>query len=204
MTSDKATTHSAQSYRPGFLLGPLGWLGRDVTAAVAIEPELFSALFELEPYRIHLLGIAIAYGRDRSRSFLSLIRRPPRDVIEQCVGYWPIGLGRLLRALPVAVLSFENYRAIPDLLSDSATAKFLAHRKTIDESLITSLAALPQTLRTPAIFKLFSQVESMERFVPALRFLCGRAGIPYDDLVNELASLAQMDQLVARIAELVE
>jgi hypothetical protein len=115
-----------------------------------------------------------------------------------------IGLDRLTEILPSAALSIEDYRAIPKLLSDKVTAKFLQHRKTIDSVMIAGLFALPSALRRPAIFKLFDRCQRMDRFAHGLRFLGERTGLSFDGLVNELSALDQTEQVIARITEIVE
>jgi hypothetical protein len=70
--------------------------------------------------------------------------------------------------------------------------------------MIAGLSALPLVLRQPAIFKLFNQLERMDRFMHGLRFLSDLAKVPFDRLVGELGDLDQSDQVTARIAELVE
>ena len=44
----------------------------------------------------------------------------------------------------------------------------------------------------------------MDRFMHGLRFLSGLAKVPFDRLVGEIGALDQADQVIARIAELVE
>ena len=115
-------TRLARPYRPGFLLGPLGWLNKRLSVRTTAEPELLSLLFELEPHGMHLLGMAIAHGCDESL-LTSLFRQAPKAIVEQSIGFWPEGLDRLVHVLPPTSLSFEEYRAIPQLLSDRTTAK---------------------------------------------------------------------------------
>lgn len=194
---------SAETCRPGFLLSPLGWLSERLSITLQNEPQLLSALFGLEPYAMHLLGIGLAHGCN-GQQVKALFAQTPRAIVEQSVGYWPEGLDRLLYTLPAVALSSDEYRAIPQLLSDRPTAKFLHHCRTIDGPIIAGLSALPAALRRPAIFKLFGRFERMDRFVPGLRFLSNRAGIAFDDLANSLAALDQTDQVIAKIAELVE
>lgn len=128
----------------------------------------------------------------------------PRAPVEQALGHWPEGLDRLLQVLPAKALSLEEYRAFPQLLSDKPTAKFLQHQRTVDGPMIAGLTALPLVLRRPAIFKLFNQLERMDRFMHGLRFLSDLASVPFDQLVGELGALDQSEQVIARIANLVE
>jgi len=193
---------SGQTHATGFLLEPLGWarnyLGRD--------PQLITALCELELYRMHLLAMALAHTRGEPSSQLvaSFIKQSEDAILEQAIGRRPVGLGRALHALPDAVLSRESYRLLVALLDDPATAKFLHHCGPINETLIVSLAALPNPLRQPAIFKLFGQIEGMDRFVEGLMFLSARSGMPFDKLVADLAALNQTNQVVARITSLAD
>ena len=41
---------------PGFLVGPLGWLNEYLAKTLASDRELFAILFELDPYRMHVLA----------------------------------------------------------------------------------------------------------------------------------------------------
>ena len=125
MNTTIAPARSLRAYRPGFLLGPLGWLGERLSASLAREPEFLAVLFALEPYAMHLLGIAMAHGCDESL-LTPLFRQAPRALVEQSIGHWPEGLDRLLQVLPATVLSLEEYRAIPQLLSDKAHRKISA------------------------------------------------------------------------------
>ena len=141
-----ASDRSVRAYRPGFLLGPLGWLNERLSISLAREPEFLALLFELEPYAMHLLGIAMAHGCDES-VLTPLFRQAPRALVEQSIGHWPGGLDRLLHVLPATALSLEQYRAIPQLLADKPTAKFLQHQRTINGQMIAGLSALPLVLR---------------------------------------------------------
>ena len=203
MTTTIAPARLVRAYRPGFLLGSLGWLNEQLPINLVREPEFLALLFELEPSAMHLLGIAMAHGCDESL-LTSLFRQAPRALVEQAIGHWPEGLDRLLHVLPATILSLEEYRAIPQLLSDKPTAKFLQHQRTINGPMIAGLSALPFVLRRPAIFKLFNQLERMDRFMHGLRFLSHLAKVPFDRLVGEVATFDQADQVIARIAELVE
>ena len=141
---------SLRPYRSGFLLAPLGWLNERLAISLAREPEFLALLFAHEPYAMHLLGIAMAHGCDESL-LTPLFRQAPRTLVEQSIGHWPEGLDRLLQILPATVLSLEEYQAIPQLLSEKPTAKFLQHQRTVDGPMIAGLSALPFVLRRPAI-----------------------------------------------------
>ena len=203
MNTEIASTCSHPPFRPGFLLGPLGWLNEQLSVCRAPDPRLLSLLFGLEPPAMHMLGIAVAHGCEQSL-LTTLFRQAARAIVERSIGFWPEGLDRLVRALPATALSREQYRAIPNLLSDRTTAKFLQHQRAIDGSMITGLSALPPILRKQTIFKLFGKLEGMDRFVEGLRFLSIRAGRPLEEIENELAVLDQVEQVTAKIAQLVE
>ena len=66
MNTKTKNTRQLRSYRPGFLLSPLGWLVGRLSNSLAHEPDLLPLLFELEPHAMHMLGIAIALGCDES------------------------------------------------------------------------------------------------------------------------------------------
>jgi hypothetical protein len=188
-------------YRPGFLLGPLGWIKERLLANVS--PQLLSLLFELEPKAMHLLGLAIAHGCDEAL-LTSLFRQAPKALVERSIGFWPEGIDRLVSILPAMALSLEEYRAIPQLLSDRATARFLQHQRKVDGLMVAGLAALPPIMRRPAIFKLFNQVERMDRFMQGLKYLSERADIGFDRLLSELGAFDQTEQVTAKIATLIE
>jgi hypothetical protein len=59
-------------------------------------------------------------------------------------------------------------------------------------------------LRQPAIFKLFDEIDGMDRFVVGLDFLCDRAGISFDRFVEEIGALDQAEQVRAKITALAD
>jgi hypothetical protein len=203
MNTKTENTRPLRSYRPGFLLSPLGWLAERLSNSLAQEPDLPSLLFELEPHGMHMLGIAIAHGCDES-VLATLFRQAPRALVEQAIGYWPEGLERLVQVLSAVALSPAEYRAVPILLRDPAIAKFLQHQREINGSMITGLSALPLSLRRPPIFKLFGRLEGMDRFVEGLTFLSVRGGRALTEIEKELALLDQVEQVTAKIAHLVD
>jgi hypothetical protein len=110
-----------------------------------------------------------------------------------------------LHALPdTKVLALKSYRALITILNDKAIATHLHHRQAITEPLITALATLPSALRRPAIFKLFDDVDGMDRFVVGLKFLADRAGVAFDTLLEDLGTLDQTEQVRAKIADLAD
>ena len=195
-------------FRPGFLMQPLGWLTKRLAAGLKTDPDLLTAILELDAYRMHALGLGFAYCDPEGLS-LSVVKAlahgPPHAVLKQILGRWPHGLDRVLRALPdTGVLAPESYRALLAVLDDKPSAAHLHHRREITEPLIVALAALPRSLRRPAIFKLFDDIDGMDQFVAGLQFLCDRAGVAYDRFVEELGALHQTEQVRSKIAGLAE
>ena len=195
-------------FRPGFLMAPLSWLTERLSATLKSDPELLRAIFELDAYRMHTLGLGLAHcdPEDLPPSAVkALAHGPPQAVLKQFLGRWPQGLGRVLRALPDAgVLAPESYRALLAVLDDKASAAYVHHCRVITEPLIVALAALPRPLRQPAIFKLFDDIVGMDRFVAGLRFTCDRASVTFDRFVEELGALQQTEQVRAKIAGLAD
>jgi hypothetical protein len=191
---------------PGFLLAPLGWAMNRLGEAIDSEPSLLGPLLQLDKRRMHLIAFALAHMDQDVSSDLAflLLREPHRKVLDLSLGACPTGLNRALGHLPPHVLDAENYRNLADLLNDRATAKFLHHRSSIDEAMIAGLARLPLNLRRPAILAMFDKVEGMGRVVDGLRCLAARARLPFDVLATEIGSLAQTEQVVAKISQLAE
>ena len=89
MNTDIGGGPSYPPFRPGFLLGPLAWLTERLSPRLGHEPELLSLLFGLEPYAMHLLGIALAHGCNER--LMTLFRQAPRALVEQSISHWPEG-----------------------------------------------------------------------------------------------------------------
>jgi hypothetical protein len=193
---------------PGFLVSPLGWLNEYFAKTLTTDRDLLATLFELDPYRMHVLGLGLAHLEPALPSATiieNLGRRSPKTALRQILGRWPPGLDRILQALPDAtVLAPTNYRALIAVLDDRATAAHLHHRRLITEGLIVALATLPSALRRPAIFRLFDEIDGMDRFVAGLKYLCDRADIAFDTLVKDLGALDQTEQVRAKIASLAD
>jgi hypothetical protein len=207
MSVTMASFGNERPLRPGFLVGPLGWLNERLTKTLTSDRELFVSLFELDPYRMHVLGLGMAHhdGEPSSEIVKSLVADPPKSALGPLIGYCPNGLGRALRALPQqGVLTSESYRALVSLLNEPPTANYLHHCRAITEPMIVGLAALPGPLRRPAIFKLFGQIEGTDGFISGLKFLSARAAIAFDDLVEHLGSFDQPEQVIAKITDLAE
>jgi hypothetical protein len=194
--------------RPGFLVGPLGWLNEYLATVLTNDRDLLATLFELDPYRMHVLGLGLAHLEPTMPSATiieNLGRRSPKTSLRQILGHWTPGLDRVLTALPDAtVFAAKNYRALIAILDDKAIATHLHHRQAITEPLIAALAELPPALRRPAIFKLFDDIDGMDRFVAGLKFLNDRAGVAFDTFVEELGALDQTEQVRAKIASLAD
>ena len=152
-----------------------GWLNEYFAKVLTTDGDLLATLFELDPYRMHVLGLGLAHlepALPLATIIENLGRRSPKTTLRQILGRWPPGLDRILHALPeTTVLALKSYRALIAILDDRAIATHLHHRQNITEPLITALAELPPTLRRPAIFKLFDDIDGMDRFVVGLHFL---------------------------------
>jgi len=208
MSQAMTPPHNVRSLRPGLLMAPLGWLGPYLAEALKGELELSAMLFELDAYRMHVLGLGLAH-LDAAVPSIMLIRRlmaeAPQTTLQPILGHPLQGLGRCLRALPdTTALAAESYRALAALLCDRATTTYLHHCKTITEPQIIALAALPPALRRPAIFKLLDDIDGMDRFMTGLQFLCERTGVSIDGFVEQLAALDQTEQVRAKIVRLID
>ena len=201
-------SYAEEAFRPGFLMAPLGWLTNRLAAGLTSDPDLLKVIFELDAYRMHGLGLGLAHCDPEALSpsaVKALAHGPPQVVLKQILGDWPQGLDHVLHALPdTSVLAPDNYRALLAVMRDKASAIHLHHCPTITEPLIVALAALPPSLRRPAIFKLFDDIDGMDRFVAGLHFLCDRAGLVFERFVEELGALHQTEQVRAKIAALAE
>src|SRR5476651_644142 len=136
--------------RPGFLLAPLGWVQDRLAKAFETEPTLVELLFELDQSRMHLTALALAHLSSEVTPDLVLIllQGSRKTILNLSVGHRPVGIDRVLSHLPPKVLTAESYRNLTDLLLVPATAKFLHHRTSITEQIITGLHTLPAALRS--------------------------------------------------------
>jgi hypothetical protein len=194
--------------RPGFLVGPLGWINEYFAQILTTDGELLATLFELDPYRMHVLGLGVAHlepAQPLATIIENLGRRSPKTTLRQILGRWPKGLDKVVHALPeTTVLPLKSYRDLIAILDDRAIATHLHHRQAITEPLITALAELPPALRRPAIFKLFDDIDGMDRFVVGLKLLSDRASVAFNRLIEELGALDQTEQVKAKIADLAD
>jgi len=192
--------------KPGFLLKPLGWILDRLTNAIETKPSLIELLLDLDLARMHLTALALAHlPSDVSPDLaLTLLQAPRKMVLNLSVGHRPVGIDRVLHQLPLKVLPADTYRKLVELLNDSVTAKFLHHRRSIDEQIVAGLSTLPAALRRPAILAMFDRIPGMELFVEGLRCLADRASLPFMALTMEVGSLTQTDQVAAKIKQIVD
>jgi hypothetical protein len=206
MTEPAAIKTIGKWRRPGFLLEPLGWVQDRLTKAIEGEPTLVELLFELDQVRMHFTALALAHmtGEITPDLALMLLQGSRKTILNLSIGHRPVGIDRVLSHLPPKVLTAESYRKLTDLLLVPATAKFLHHRTSITEQIITGLHTLPAALRSVAIMSMFSPFCRMLLFVDGLRFLASRTGLPFESLANQIGALDQPDQVAAKITQLVD
>src|ERR1035437_8782560 len=155
---------------------------------------------------MHLTALALAHMTSEVTPDLVLIllQGSRKTILNLSVGHRPVGIDRVLSHLPPKVLTAESYRKLTDLLLVPATAKFLHHRTSITDLIITGLHTLPAALRSVAIMAMFNQIDDMIRFVDGLRVLASRAGLRFDTLAHQIGALDQSDQVAAKIRQLVD
>jgi hypothetical protein len=207
MTEPAVTTTIGKCHRPGFLVEPLGWVADRLAKAIEAEPSLINLLFDINQPRMHLIALALAHLPNDVSPELALIlfkgfRKP---ILNLSLGHHqPVGIDRALHRLPPKVLSAESYRSLIELLDDPIIAKFLHHRQSIDEEIITGFSNLPAALRRLPILAMFDQIDGMNRFAEGLRCLAARAGLTFDALATEIGSLNQPNQVIGKIKQLIE
>ncbi|HEX4407383.1 MAG TPA: hypothetical protein VH206_01295 [Xanthobacteraceae bacterium] len=196
------------TFRPGFLMTPLGWLTEPLTTALKGDPDLLASVLELDEYRMHALALTFAISNPNPPSLsniTALLAGNPNAALEHVLGNWPPGLRRVLQNLAGAsVLAIESYRKLVFAIHDKPTATFLRHRRDITEPLILALAALPSPLRTSAVFKLLDYIDGIDRFVPGLMHLCELADLSFDDFCKEIGALGHPDQVKAKVAAIID
>src|SRR5665213_3980322 len=192
--------------RPGFLVEPLGWVKDRLTNAFEADPTLVALLFGLDQFRMHLMALALAHmtGEVTPDLALMLLQESRKTILNLSVGHRLVGIDRVLSHLPPKVLTADSYRNLTDLLLVPAIAKFLHHRTSITEQIITGLHTLPAALRSVAIMSMFNPFSKMFLFVDGLRFLASRTGLPFESLANQIGALDQPEQVAAKITQLVE
>ena len=128
-------------YRPGFSARPSRLADRTTLAQFGHEPEFWLCCLDSSPTPCICLASRLLTAV-MNRFYMTLFRQAPRALVEQSIGHWPEGLDRCyVYTLPAMALSPEEYRAIPQLLSDRPTAKFLQHQRSIDGPMIAGLSA---------------------------------------------------------------
>jgi hypothetical protein len=105
---------------PGYLLTPFGWAAQLLAGMVDAEPDLLAHVFELDRQRMHVIALALAHldGNPPPQLGPVLLRGSARDLLHRVLGRSPVGIKRVLRRLPFAVLSQLSYRRLVQLLDD--------------------------------------------------------------------------------------
>src|SRR5947209_1729173 len=105
--SSAAAAPGRRKLFPGYLLTPFGWAAQPLIEMIAADPTLLPHVFELNRPRMHVIGLALAHlGSDAVPKIGPvLLQSPARQVLHRVLGGSPIGLKRVLRRLPFAVLS---------------------------------------------------------------------------------------------------
>jgi hypothetical protein len=196
-----AVTPGRRQLCPGYLLRPFGWAGTPVALVVSAYPTLLPDLFGITRERMHLVALALAHVEaPTSLDIASLfIRGSPREVLQRVLGRCPPGIKRALKHLPSQVLRQQSYRLLIQVLDDSDSARVLHHASSIDDLAVKALAALPPPLRRLPL-ALSDWAWKLNGFADSLQFLVSRrAGVSFDDLVAQLATVTPRPQLTAMI-----
>jgi hypothetical protein len=111
------------------LLTPFGWAAQLLAGMVDAEPDLLAHVFELDRQRMHVITLALAPldGNPPPQLGPVLLRGSARDLLPRVLGRSPVGIKRVLRRLPFAVLSQLSYRRLVQLLDDPQATKLLHH-----------------------------------------------------------------------------
>src|SRR6266446_2173682 len=114
---------------PGYLLTPFGWAAQLLAGMVDAEPDLLAHVFELDRQRMHVIALALAHldGQPPPQFGPVLLRSSARDLLHRVLGRSPVGIKRVLRRLPFAVLSQLSYRRLVQLLDNPQATKLLHH-----------------------------------------------------------------------------
>jgi hypothetical protein len=189
------------------LLTPLGWAAQLLAGMVDAEPDLLAHVFELDRQRMHVIALALAHldGNPPPQLGPVLLRGSARDLLHRVLGRSPVGIKRVLRRLPFAVLSQLSYRRLVELLDHPETAKVLHHlaETEITDSTIRLLYEVPASLRS-VVVAVLGFVQPLDNLPDGLRFLASRGAAPsFDALVADLAGQSQPGQFVARLKHLV-
>jgi hypothetical protein len=207
MSTDPHTA-ATRAVRPlPYLLAPLAWIYEELEGVFGREPAAKLKLLEADKARLHLIGLVLAHtdGALALSTLNAALTRPIGDVLDMTIGNPPRGLRRILRLLPDAALSPQAYRNLVLLLRHPVTAALLQHHGgPVPETMIMSLAALPQQLRQPAVMKLIDDEETLDRFVDGLRFLAVRLNRDFNAMADEAGAFGQSEQITAWMTDLAE
>jgi hypothetical protein len=192
---------------PGYLLTPFGWAAQSLTAMLAAKPGLLPHLFEIDRPRMHVIALALAHldGKAMPQFGPVLLRASAREVLERVLGRSPVGIKRVLRRLPLAVLTPQSYRRLVELLDHPETAKVLPHlaESEITDSTIRLLYEVPASLRS-VVVAVLGFGHTLDNLPDGLRLLASRGAAPsFDALVADLAGQSQPGQFIARLKHLV-
>lgn len=207
MTEQVSSDQGGRPRPPGYLLTPFGWAAPGLATMVAAEPRLLAHLFELDRWRMHVIALALAHidGNVSPQVGLLLVRASAKEILDHVLGRRPMGIKRVLRRLPYAVLPAESYRQLVDLLNEPETAKLLHHlpETTITDSTIRLLHEVPVPLRS-VVLALVEFIHRLDHLADGLRLLAARGAAPsFNALVADLAARSQPAQFVARMKQLV-
>jgi hypothetical protein len=188
---------------------PFGWAAKPLAAMFQTDPSLYSALFTLSRPRMHLIALALTHweGEFDAQFARLLILGSALSILDIVLGRRPMGLKRALGHLPVSALPRASYRQLIELLENPATAKLIYHVDTIEEEYLGLLYNIPAPLQRIAA-KLGAIDDSRMKpraLTDGLRILAARGAAPsFEALVADLASIRQLEQVIARIAKLVQ
>ena len=129
-----ATTGPARTkFFPGYLLTPFGWAAQPLIGMVEADPTLLRQLFELNRPDMHLIALGLAHLEADAVPKIGpvLVRCSSPHALTHILGRPPVGIKQVLKRLPFAVLTAENYRRLVVLLEDPSTGKLvLQHSET--------------------------------------------------------------------------
>jgi hypothetical protein len=205
-TNHSSSDRDARQIRPGQLLEPFGWAADALTEIVVAQPHLLVDLLEIDCQRMHLIALAFANLEVTPELAKLLMRGSVRSVTEHIPTLDPSIIEKVLgRHFPASVLERKNYQRLIALLADSNASRFLQTADYVSDFVISTLHGLPPPLRNAYVVNALDPVELECGFSDGLRFLVSRGAAPsFEALVSELAVVSEEEQLVSRIAELVE
>src|SRR5450759_5233722 len=94
MTEPAVNKTNGKCRRPGFLLGPLGWVQDRLGDAITTAPHLLESLIEVDHGRMHLMALALAHLPDvvPSDLALKLLQGSKPAILSLTIGHHPIGI----------------------------------------------------------------------------------------------------------------